>query len=273
MSTLSLESSNPTFGAAERYAAQADLRHGRATMQGVANKTAFLVGLTALAGALSYGLLPLAGSVLLISCLASVVIGIGVAFVLAGNPALSRTLAPVYAGVEGVFLGLFTKFLDATLLAQGIAPAGGSLALPALIITLSCVVAMLILYKTGLLRPTERFRAIVSVLTLGVMLAYLANFILVIAFGTSLPYLSLSSAFQGGQAAMIGLGLNAAILVLASLWLVIDFGLVEGIVEGGAPEEMEWFGAFSLLVTLAWIYYEAVKLAFRLALIMGRSND
>ena len=35
---------------------------------------------------------------------------------------------------------------------------------------------------------------------------------------------------------------------------------------------MEWYLGFALLVTLAWIYYEAVKLAFRLAILLGGRN-
>jgi len=32
---------------------------------------------------------------------------------------------------------------------------------------------------------------------------------------------------------------------------------------------MEWFCAFILMVTLVWIYLEAVKLCFRLAILFG----
>ena len=84
-----------------------------------------------------------------------------------------------------------------------------------------------------------------------------------------MPFLSLGSALRGGREALIGLGLNAAILGLASLWLIIDFGKVEEIVRRGSPKDMEWYGAFALLVTLAWVYYEAVKLCFRVAILLG----
>ena len=70
-----------------------------------------------------------------------------------------------------------------------------------------------------------------------------------------------------------GLGrLRFAILVLASLWLVIDAGEIQSIVANNSPKYMEWYGAFTLMVTLCWIYYEALKLAFRLA-IMFSSRD
>jgi uncharacterized YccA/Bax inhibitor family protein len=84
-------------------------------------------------------------------------------------------------------------------------------------------------------------------------------------FGVSLPWLSLSGAFGGGSAAWIGLGINAAILLLASLWLLVDLAQIDEAVAAGAPKAMEWMLAFGLIVTLAWVYLEALKLAFRIA--------
>jgi len=105
--------------------------------------------------------------------------------------------------------------------------------------------------------------------TAGVMMIYLISFVLMIFGGPTLPFITLGSAFQGGTPALIGLGLNVAILGLASLWLVIDFKTVEDQVNAGAPKYMEWYCGFALLVTLAWIYYEAVKLAFRVAILLN----
>ena len=116
-----------------------------------------------------------------------------------------------------------------------------------------------------MLRPSQTFKAVLGTLTLGIMMAYLANLVLEVLFGMHLPFLSIRSAFEGGTPALIGLGLNVLILVVASLWLVVDLEQVEEIVNSGSPVELEWYGAFALLVTLAWIYFEAVKLALRVA--------
>jgi uncharacterized YccA/Bax inhibitor family protein len=116
------------------------------------------------------------------------------------------------------------------------------------------------------------FVSMVKVATAGVMLAYLISFVLSLLGLGGLPFLNLGSALQGGTPALIGLGLNVAILGLASLWLIIDFKQVEENVASGAPKYMEWYCAYALLLTLAWIYYEAVKLAFRLAIIFGNRD-
>jgi len=268
---FSMESSNPTFKAAQGMAYEGS---NQATLQGVAEKTVLLVAITAIAGAAAYVFIPLAGSLVMISSIAAFVVCMGVAFALNSNPARAPYLAPVYAVVEGGFLGLLTRALDSMLFSMGIGAeitGGASLALPAFVITVCCAGSMLVLYRAGVIRPTARFKAVVGTLTMGVMLAYMAMFALSF-FGVQVPYLSLGSAMEGGQTAMIGLGLNVAILGLASLVLVIDFGRIEAIVNSGKPKTMEWFGAFSLLVTLAWIYYEAVKLAFRLAIMFSNRD-
>ena len=276
MSITKPESSNPILKVARDHAAPTpgiQVVGGRATatMAGVVNKTAILLSLAMLAGGLAYVVVPATTSVVLLSCLTSAVVGLGIAWLLAKNPSAAEHLAPIYAAVEGAFLGVFTKVLDGVLLSQGAtapgtaAIGGSSLALPPLLITFSCAAAMLLLYRTGLLRPSQTFKAVLGTLTLGIMMAYLANLVLEVLFGMHLPFLSIRSAFEGGTPALIGLGLNVLILVVASLWLVVDLEQVEEIVNSGSPVELEWYGAFALLVTLAWIYFEAVKLALRVA--------
>ena len=52
--------------------------------------------------------------------------------------------------------------------------------------------------------------------------------------------------------------------------LIFDFKLIEDKVNAGAPRYMEWFCGFALIVSLAWIYFEAVKLVLRLSSLFGR---
>jgi uncharacterized YccA/Bax inhibitor family protein len=112
---------------------------------------------------------------------------------------------------------------------------------------------------------------VLSVATLGIMLTYLVSFVMSL-FGASMPFLSIGSAMEGGNAALIGLGINLLVLVVAALWFVVDFRQIEEMVAAGAPKQMEWYGAFGLIVTLAWVYLEALKLAFRLAMLFGRRD-
>lgn len=242
------------------------------TLTGVVHKTGILIALALLGGASGYSLVATMPSIMWWSAIGAFVICLGFGFLLGGKPQLAPIVAPIYAIVEGVFLGALTGAIDATLAGMGYNVAGG-LALQALVITMGVALAMLGLYYARILRPSKTFIAVIYTATAAVMMIYLISFVLMIFGGPRLPFITIGSALQGGTPALIGLGLNVAILGLASMWLIIDFKTVEDQVKAGAPKYMEWYCGFALLVTLAWIYYEAVKLAFRVAVLLNSRGD
>jgi len=267
-------SSNPALTHFDAF--PADRSVDQATLGGVLNKTALLVTLAGLAGCGGYTLVTAMPSLMWISGIASLLVCLGIGFVLKGNPALAPAIAWLYAIVEGVFLGCFTKILDGIVTGMLASKVGteasllsGGLALPALIITFGIGATMFMLYRTQIIRPTQTFKAVVMTATIGIGVSYLIGFVLSL-FGVSIPFIGLSSAMSGGTAALVGLGFSAVVLIIASLNLVLDFERVDEIVSAGSPRAMEWYGAFALLVTLAWIYYEAVKMLFRIAALLRR---
>lgn len=271
------QSSNPVLAnndAFEQYygrnAINANEQANVTTLQGVVNKTAILITVAVAAGMLGYWLLRQfpATPVILISCIASMVICFGVGLVLSRKPQLAVTLAPVYAMVEGVFLGALSSALDLWLEGLKIAALGG-VALQAFIITISIVLAMLVLYSARILQPTQMFVSMVKVATFGIMITYALTWVAYLLFNTDLPLIGLSSAFGSGWTPLIGLGINLFILGVASMWLIIDFKMIEDNINAAAPKYMEWYCGFALLVTIAWIYYEALKLVFRLAILLS----
>ena len=54
------------------------------------------------------------------------------------------------------------------------------------------------------------------------------------------------------------------LLLPLALNLVLDFDFIEQGSEQNAPKYMEWFGAFSLMVTLIWLYLEMLRLLAKL---------
>jgi uncharacterized YccA/Bax inhibitor family protein len=269
------QSSNPavsdmaTFR--EAYGTMEKQRSEYATMQGIVNKTFALVALTTLAGVGGYSLVGLFPSAMWISAIAAFVVALAMFFVIRGNPERAMYVAPIYAIVEGIFLGALTAALDQMLVGMKVVAVGG-LATQAFIITIGVTLGMLGLYYARILKPTKRFQSVVSTLVVGVMIVYLISWPLAM-FGIQLPFISIGSAMQGGTPALIGIGINVLILGIAALTLIIDFGQIEAIVnDGRQSKKMEWYGAFALLVTLAWIYMEAVKLAFRLAILLGNRD-
>jgi uncharacterized YccA/Bax inhibitor family protein len=274
-----LQSSNPVLNDADTFnqfygeMAGTAQREDVTTVQGVVNKTAILVLVAVGAGAAGYAISEMIGfGVVTISAIVSLIVTLGIFFKLRGNPAQAVFLAPVYAIVQGFFLGALTGMFEGILKQMNIAAAGG-LALQAFIITLSVMLAMLGLYYLRILRPTRMFVAVVSTLTVGVMITYLLSFVAALVFGVNLPFISVMHGVQeGGTALLIGIGINVLILGIAAMYLIIDFGLVEEKVKSGAPRSMEWYCAFALIVTLAWIYFEALKLAFRLAILFANRD-
>jgi uncharacterized YccA/Bax inhibitor family protein len=242
-----LQSSNPVF--ADQLFDQkihAQPAGGVATVQGVINKTGACAMLCAIAGAIAYAITGSNPGWSMGFMIASLIFSFVAFFAIWRNPASARWVAPVYSLLQGATIGSVTFFLEKILESKGITVAGG-LALQAFVITMALMGTML-----GL------------VMLIGFVLSF---------FGVSLPFISIGSAFEGSTPALIGLGINVLVLGLASLWLVVDFRVIDDAVQAGAPREAEWYLAFGLVVTLVWVYIEALKLAFRLAAMFGGKRD
>jgi len=251
-------------------------RSNLATISGVVNKTGILVLLACGTGGIGYSVVTQMPSLMWISAITAFCICLGMGFVLRGNPKLAPVVGWLYAAVQGFFLGSLTSVLDSMLasmvsgragIAEGLSSIG--LAVPALALTMAVAFVMLTLYRARVIRPTQRMKAVVFTAAGAIMVAYVAMFLLSFV-GIEIPFLTLSSAAQSGAAPFIGIGLSLLILGVASFMLVIDFERVEQIVAAGSPKYMEWYAAFALIVTLAWIYFEMVKLLFRLAVLLRR---
>ena len=152
-------------------------------------------------------------------------------------------LAPVYAAAEGLFLGVLSAIYEVRF--HGIV-------LQAVMCTIGVFLAMLIIYRTGMIKPTENFKLGVAAATGGVAILYLVSFVASYFFKTNIPYLHDSS--------MLSIGISMVIVVIAALNLVMDFDFIETGVKARAPKYMEWYAAFGLLVTLVWLYLEVLRL-------------
>ncbi len=111
--------------------------------------------------------------------------------------------------------------------------------------------AMLVAYRTGLIKATEKFKLGVFAATGAIGLYYLVGWVLS-WFHVAMPFL------QGNSTA--SLVVSGIIVVVAALNLILDFDFIETGVAGGAPKYMEWYGAFGLMVTLIWLYLEILRL-------------
>lgn len=168
--------------------------------------------------------------------------GLIIVLVASFRPHLSPTLAPIYAGLEGLFVGAVSAIYAG--LFDGII-------FHAVSLTIGVLFVMLFVYKAGIIKVTNKFRSGVIMATGAIFLVYIANFILSF-FGISMPYLH-----EGGT---IGIGISLVIIGVASLNLLLDFDNFEKGERHGAPAYMEWFSAMGLLITLVWLYIEILRL-------------
>lgn len=260
---LDLRSSNPVLARTESEGLPRVAANELATIGGIANKTAMAISIALVGGLMGGALTMRFPQAMWVLFIASLVVTLVCYFAIYSKPERAAWGTPLYSLAQGATMGAFAVVLQSILQSMQVASAV-HIGVQAMVITMAIAVAMLCVYRLGLIRANRTFVAVLSVLTLGVMLAYLANFILGF-FGVDIPFLGLSSAIEGGQGAWIGVGINAFILLLASLWLVVDFQRIEEATQAGAPRSMEWYFTFALMVTLVWIYIEALKLAFRVA--------
>lgn len=182
--------------------------------------------------------------------------GLVVAMITIFKPKAAPFTAPLYAVLEGLFLGAISAFYEATFgSAEGTNPMFSGIVVQAIALTMAVTLVMLTLYGTRVIRVTDKLRAGIIAATGAVFLVYIASFALSF-FGVQIPYLHSSGP--------IGIGISLVIVGIAAFNLLLDFDLIERGVQTGAPKYMEWYAGFALLVTLVWLYLEILRLLSKL---------
>ena len=153
---------------------------------------------------------------------------------------------PLYAGLEGLALGGISFIFEQQY--PGIVS-------QAIFLTFGTLGGLLMAYRSGVIRATENFKLGVVAATGGIGLVYFLSFILGF-FGINIPLIHSSGTF--------GILFSLFVVVIAALNLVLDFDFIEEGAERGAPQYMEWYGAFGLLLTLVWLYLEILHLLMKL---------
>jgi len=220
------------------------------TVSGTVNKTGLLVILCVLTAAWTWNrflsTLPVSTEAAMASVALPVMIGgIGgfiVAIVGVFKKEWSPVTAPIYALLEGLVLGGVSALLEFKF--HGIA-------IQAVALTFGTLIAMLLAYRSGLIKVTDKLRLGIVAATGGIAVFYLLQFILGF-FG--IHFASINGATP------LGIGFSIVVVIVAALNLVLDFDLIENGARYGAPKYMEWYGAFALMITLVWLYFEILRL-------------
>lgn len=209
---------------------------GRMTFEDVIVKTAVLLGIVAVVGALSWA--ADLRALFLPAVIGGFVLGLVISLKQITNP------VPIvaYAAVQGFVLGLFSKFM------VGFAGGDEAIVVQAVVGTIAVAAVMLGLYRSGRIRVTPRFQKVVLAALLGFVVLIMANLVFSLFTG--------GAGLRGGTT---GIVVGLAAIVLASLVLVLDFDYVAKAVANGTPERFAWYAAFGLVVTLVWLYTEILR--------------
>ena len=214
------------------------------TINGTVNKTFLSLTLLMVTGYYTF----MSGQIMSGFAIFSLIAAFIVAIITMYKKEWSPITVPIYAILEGIGLGWISYSFNS--LYDGIV-------LSAICITVSILLAMLMIYRSGLIKPTENFKLGVAAATGGIMMLYMINLVMSF-FGSQMGIMNIQNA------SLMSIGFSLFVIVIAALNLVVDFDFIEEGAEKGAPKYMEWFGALGLMVTLVWLYLEILRLLAKL---------
>ncbi|HMD00224.1 MAG TPA: Bax inhibitor-1/YccA family protein [Ferruginibacter sp.] len=178
--------------------------------------------------------------------------GLVVAMVLIFKKEWSPYLAPLYALLEGLFVGAISAYYNYAF--QEKMP---NIVFNAVGLTFGTAVSMYLLYSFKIIKATEKFKAVVVTATAGIAIFYMIVLVLRLFGAGDIPFLH--------EGSLMGIGFSLFVVAIAALNLILDFDMIEKGAELGAPKYMEWYGAFGLLVTIVWLYLEILRLLSKFA--------
>ena len=216
------------------------------SIQGVINKTGILSLLVGASGYYTWTLCA-AGFMDKVAVLtwAGLIAGFVLCLVTCFKPQSANITSPIYALCEGLVLGSVSYAYGS--LYNGII-------IDAVLVTFIVMLSMLMLYKTGLIKATPVFRKVLLTSTIAVCIFYFAGLI-----GSLIGHPM--TIFNGG---LVGIGVSLLICGIAAFNFIIDFDNIENASRIMLPKYFEWYFAFSILVTLVWLYLEVLRLLAQL---------
>lgn len=250
------KSSNPVFGKNIFSQSATNTNDGVMTVNGTINKTGLMLLIVVFAATFTWrkfmgavdpampGAMPPG---LIGWMIGGAIGGLITALITVFSPRRAAMTAPIYAVFQGLFLGAISAMFEAMY---------PGLVMRAVSLTFGVFFIMLLLYRSGTIRATEKFRTVIFAATGGIAVVYLVSFVAGM-FGVNFGFMHGNS--------LISIGFSLVVVVVAALNLILDFDMITKGANARAPKYMEWFGAFGLMVTLIWLYLEMLRLLSKLS--------
>ncbi len=238
-----------------------EVDQGRMTIDSVVQKTGITLGIVVLAATVTWFLTGEIDTQAQLNGLYGISMfgaigGFALAMVNTFKKMVSPGLVLVYAALQGVFVGAFSKALE-TVFASPESGQGG-LVVGAVVGTIAAVAGTLAAYKFFNIQVGSKFRKWVVAAGMGFLALTLLD-VLLGFFGKAIGF----NGFGG-----LGLLMSVVGLGLGVLFLILDFDFVERGIAAALPERESWRAAFGLTATIVFIYIEIIRI---LAILRG--ND
>ncbi|MCF6280172.1 MAG: Bax inhibitor-1/YccA family protein [Flavobacteriaceae bacterium] len=162
---------------------------------------------------------------------------------------LASVLVPLYALSLGFFLGGISIYAESRFKGMPLQAVG---------VTISTFFIMLFLYKSKIVKVTGRFRSVLVVAISIIMTIYALSWALHF-FNIKTPFTILDNS------SYLAIAFNTIAAGVAAFTLLLDFDFIER-KKNHVPKYMEWVATWGLLVTLVWVYVEALRIMKKIAL-------
>jgi uncharacterized YccA/Bax inhibitor family protein len=172
---------------------------------------------------------------------------LAVGLVIAFKKTISVPLIVLYAVLEGVLVGAISEVFEQR---------WPGVVTTAVIATVCTFAGMLLGYKSGLIKVTDKSRRIFGMAILGYLLFGLVN--------VAAAFMGVGGGWGFGGTGPMGIVISVLGVGLASYSLAIDFDSVDRAVKAQLPEKYSWLLAHGLIVTLVWLYLEILRLLARM---------
>lgn len=238
-----IESSNPMLKMEKfREAVSSQESSSKMTFRGISDKALILLAIVILAGGWTWRVYSVKGvQSLTLYLLFGIIACIGLAIYTFRKPELSPKTGPFFALFEGFILGSVSAVFEVEF---------SGIVIQAVASYCAVMLIFLVIHRFSKMRVISNFNTIIIFSLLGVLIAYFCTGLFSL-LGLNVTYLH--------ETGVIGIVITLIIIGIATGNMIQDFAFLRiGTLENISAEQ-EWYAAFSLMLTLVWLYLEAIK--------------
>ncbi len=154
--------------------------------------------------------------------------------------------------VTGTLYCVATGFLYSYL--PLLAPEYGEWISLAIVLTVAVVAAMAFIYARGIIKVTSKFRSVLATVFFSLFAAAIVMLVCALIPATRGIVTALS------ENPVLGIIISVVYVVIAALFLLVDFDTIRTSVEQKLPKKYEWIAAFSLVFSIIWLFLKILDL-------------